>query len=91
MNTKVSNKIAFMIFDKNTNGLIDEYDLLQLISLSRIIPILERDINIIAKAMLSQERKSSRRLTTNKLKLRVKTEKYSNNSSEFIGFTERKN
>jgi len=72
MNIKVSYKIAFMIFDKNRNGLLDEYDLLQMISLSRTIPIIERDINIIARAMLSPERKSPRRLILNKLKIKLK-------------------
>ncbi len=35
MNSKSYFKMAFSIFDKNKNGVIDEDDLLQMISLSR--------------------------------------------------------
>jgi hypothetical protein len=41
---------------------------MQMISLSRTLTILEKDINIVAKAMLSQEHKSPRRLFLQKLK-----------------------
>jgi Ca2+-binding EF-hand superfamily protein len=40
MGAKMGLKIAFNIFDKNRNGLIDEDDLIQLISLSRTLPML---------------------------------------------------
>ncbi len=40
MSAKMGLKMAFSIFDKNRNGLIDEDDLLQLISASRKLLIL---------------------------------------------------
>ena len=40
MSARMGLKMAFGIFDKNRNGLIDEDDLLQLISLSREMPTL---------------------------------------------------
>lgn len=49
-------KVAFSIFDKNRNGKIDQNDLLQLISLSRKLPLLEADIMVIANAMLAPHR-----------------------------------
>lgn len=52
MGAKMGLRMAFSIFDKNRNSLIDEDDLIQLISLSRKIPKLEIDISIISRAML---------------------------------------
>ena len=40
MGIKAGLKIAFSIYDKNKNGVIDEDDLLQFIGLSRKIPML---------------------------------------------------
>jgi hypothetical protein len=69
MNMKTCYKIAFGIFDKNRNGKIDQNDLLQLISLSRKLTLLEPDIIVIANAMLAQQRPRPPR------KLRVRTER----------------
>lgn len=55
MNARFGLKLVFSIFDKNRNGLIDEDDLLQLISLSRTMPTLEIDIVPLSKAMLTQK------------------------------------
>lgn len=52
MNVRLGLKLVFSIFDKNRNGLVDEDDLLQLISLSRTMPTLEIDIAPLSKAML---------------------------------------
>jgi hypothetical protein len=35
MGIRTAQKVAFAIYDKNRNGLLDEDDLLQMISLSR--------------------------------------------------------
>ena len=53
MNARMGLKLAFSIFDKNRNGLVDEDDLLQLLSLSRTMPTLELDIAPLARAMLA--------------------------------------
>lgn len=53
MSAKQGLKLAFTIFDKNRNGLIDEDDLIQLISLSRTMPTLEIDIAVLSRGMLT--------------------------------------
>jgi Ca2+-binding EF-hand superfamily protein len=59
MNARLGLKLVFSIFDKNRNGLVDEDDLLQLISLSRTMPTLEIDIAPLSKAMLTLKEKRS--------------------------------
>jgi hypothetical protein len=59
MGAKMGLKLAFTIFDKNRNGLVDEDDLIQLISLSRKLPMLEIDISTLSKAMLTFKSKKS--------------------------------
>lgn len=51
MGSRTALKVAFSIYDKNKNGVIDEEDLLQMISHSRTLTFMETDINIMAKAM----------------------------------------
>jgi hypothetical protein len=58
MGSRTALKLAFAIYDKNRNGVVDEDDLLQMISLSRTYAFVEADIARIAKAMLSADGKA---------------------------------
>lgn len=40
-------KMAFLLYDKNQNGIIDEDDLLQALGLSRKMPQLESDLLLL--------------------------------------------
>lgn len=51
MGNRISLKLAFTIYDKNRNSLLDEDDLLHMISLSRTFAFVEADILMIARAM----------------------------------------
>jgi Ca2+-binding EF-hand superfamily protein len=52
MGNRTALKIAFTIYDKNKNGVLDSDDLLQMISLSRSFPFIEDDIAAITRAMM---------------------------------------
>lgn len=58
MNSMVYLRLAFSLYDKNHNGKVDEDDLLQAISLSRVMPQLESDILIMSSIMLAPKRPS---------------------------------
>jgi Ca2+-binding EF-hand superfamily protein len=56
MGNRTSLKLAFTIYDKNRNGVLDEDDLLQMISLSRTFTFVEADIVMIARAMSNKNK-----------------------------------
>lgn len=49
MQLKMAQKIAFKIFDRNCNGVIDESDIIQLFLIAEDIPAMQSDIEIIVK------------------------------------------
>ena len=66
MNNTTCYRIAFSLYDKNHDGKIDEDDLLQAISLSRVMPQLENDIAHMGSFMMNQRKNVVRKGVRNR-------------------------
>lgn len=49
MSLKTAQRIAFKIYDRNDNGIIDEKDIIQLFTVAESFPSMQDDMEVIVK------------------------------------------